>query len=117
MYHSSKKIVSFKGFEQFPSDCRIILITKFDANMSICFICEQSISEDEKPVGARGRQTLLTASVTRGHSDHEILLLSDETVSVHRKCQRSYADETAGVAAKCKASSEQRYLHVRNKLI
>jgi hypothetical protein len=50
--------------------------------MSICFICEQSISEDEKPVGARGRQTLLTASVTRGHSDHEKLLLSDETVCV-----------------------------------
>jgi len=45
-------------------------MTMFDANMSICFICEQSISEDEKPVGARGRQTLLTPSVTRGHSDH-----------------------------------------------
>jgi hypothetical protein len=53
---------------------------KFDAKMSICFICEQYISEDEKPVWARGRQTLLTASVTRGHSDHEKLLLSDETV-------------------------------------
>jgi len=58
------------------------------------------------------------ASVTRGHSDHEKLLLSDKTVRVHRKCQRSYADErTAAVAAKRKASSEQRYLHVRNKLI
>jgi len=44
-------------FEQFPSDCRIIRITKFDANMSICFICEQSISEGEKPVGARGRHS------------------------------------------------------------
>jgi hypothetical protein len=86
--------------------------------MSICFICEQSISEDEKPVGARDRQTLLTASVTRGHSDHKKLLLSDETVRVHRKCQRSYADEsTAAVAAKPKTSSEQRYLHVRSKLI
>ena len=74
MYYSSKKSlvsrVSSK-FEQFPSDCRIIRITKFDANMSICFICEQSISEDEKPVGGKGRQTLLTASVTRGHSDHK----------------------------------------------
>jgi hypothetical protein len=78
-------------FEQFPSDFRI---TKFDANISICFICEQSVPEDEK------------------------LLLSDETVRVHRKCQRSYADErTSAVAAKRKASSEQRYLHVSNKLI
>jgi hypothetical protein len=91
---------------------------KFNANMSICFICEQSISEDEKPVGARGRQTLLTASVTRGYSDHKKLLWNDETVRVHRKCQRSYADErTAAVDAKRKASSEQRYLHVRIKLI
>ena len=48
--------------------------------MSICFICEQSISEDEKPVGARGKQTLVTASVTRGHSDHEKLLLRDESL-------------------------------------
>jgi hypothetical protein len=56
--------------------------------------------------------------VTRGHSDHEKLLLSDETVRVHKKCQRSYTDEkTAAVAAKRKASSEQRYLHVRNNLI
>jgi hypothetical protein len=86
--------------------------------MSICFICERSISEDEKSVVARGRQTLLTASVTRGHSDHEKLFLSDETVRVHRKCQQSYDDErSAAVAAKHKASSEQRYLHVRNKLI
>ena len=86
--------------------------------MSICFICDQSISEDEKPVAARGRQTFLTASVTRGHADHEKLLLNDETVRVHRKCQRSYTDErTAAVAAKRKASNEQRYLHVRNKLI
>jgi hypothetical protein len=62
--------------------------------MNICFICEQSISEDEK------------------------LSLNDETVCVHRKCQRSYTDErTAAVAAKRKASSEQRYLNVRNKLI
>jgi hypothetical protein len=38
-------------FEQFPSDSRIIRITKFDANMNICFICEQSIYEDEKPMG------------------------------------------------------------------
>ena len=53
--------------------------------MSICFICEQSISEDEKPVGARGRLTLLTASVTRGHSDHEKLLLCDETVRAANK--------------------------------
>jgi hypothetical protein len=53
--------------------------------MSICFICEQSISEDEKRVGARGGQTLLTASVTRGHSDHEKLLLSDETVRAANK--------------------------------
>jgi hypothetical protein len=91
---------------------------KFDANMSICFICEHSISEDEKPVRAIGRQTLLTASVTRGHSDHDKLLLSDETVRVHRKCQRSYADErTAAIAAKRKTSSEQRYLHVRNKCL
>jgi hypothetical protein len=81
--------------------------------MSICFICEQSIPEDEKPVGARGRQTLPTAS------DHKKLLLSDETVRVHRKCQRRYADErtAAAVAAKRKVSSKQRYLHVRNKLI
>jgi hypothetical protein len=86
--------------------------------MSICFICEQSISEDEKPVVARGRQTVMTASVTRGHSDHEKLLLSDKTVRVHRKCQRSYADErTAAVTAKRKASSERMYLHVRNKLV
>jgi hypothetical protein len=86
--------------------------------MSICLIHEQSISEDAKPVGARGRQTLLTASVTRCHSDHEKLLLSDETVHVHRECQRSYADErTAVVAAKRKASSERRCLHVSNKLI
>jgi len=49
-------------------------------------IPEQSISEDEKPVGARGRQNLLTASVTRGHSDHEKLLLSDETVRAANKC-------------------------------
>jgi len=48
--------------------------------MSICFICEQSISEDEKPVGARGKQTLVTVSVTRGHSDHEKLLLRDESL-------------------------------------
>jgi hypothetical protein len=53
--------------------------------MSICFICEQSISEDEKPLGARGRQTLLTASVTRGHGDHEKLLLSDETMRAANK--------------------------------
>jgi hypothetical protein len=86
--------------------------------MCICFICEQSISGDENPVGARGRQTLLTASVTRGHSDHEKLLLSDETVRVHKKCQRGYVDErTAAVATKCKASSEQRYLDVCNKLV
>jgi len=52
----------------------------FDTSMSVCCICEQSISEDEKPVGAKGRQTLLTASVTRSHGDHEKLLLSDETV-------------------------------------
>jgi hypothetical protein len=58
---------------------------KFDANMSTCCICEQSISEDEKPVGARGRQTLLTARVTRGHTDHEKLLLSDETVRAASK--------------------------------
>jgi hypothetical protein len=45
--------------------------------MSICFICEQSISEDEKPVGAKDRQTLLTATMTRSHSDCEKLLLSD----------------------------------------
>jgi hypothetical protein len=54
--------------------------------MSTCFICEQSIYEDEKPVWARSRQTLLTESVTRGHSDHKKLFLSDETVHVHRKC-------------------------------
>jgi hypothetical protein len=72
-------------FEQFPSDCLIIRITNLDANMCICFICEQSISEDEKPVGARGRQTLLKASVTRIHSDHEKLLLSDETVRAANK--------------------------------
>jgi len=53
--------------------------------MSICFICEQSISEDEKLVGVRGRQTILTASVTRGHSDHEKLLFSDETVHAANK--------------------------------
>jgi hypothetical protein len=53
--------------------------------MSICFIYEQSISEDENPVGARGKQALLTASVTRGHSDHEKLLLSDETVRAANK--------------------------------
>jgi len=53
--------------------------------MSICFICEQSISEDEKPVGPRGRQTLLTASVTRGHSDPEKLMLSDETLRAANK--------------------------------
>jgi hypothetical protein len=53
--------------------------------MSICFICEQSLSEVEKPVEAKGRQTLLTASVTRGHSDHEKLLLSDETVRAANK--------------------------------
>jgi hypothetical protein len=79
---------------QFPSDCRIIGIKKFDANISICLIREQSISEDEK------------------------LLLSDQTVRVDRKWQRNYADgRTAAVTAKRKASSEQRYLHVRNKLI
>jgi hypothetical protein len=44
--------------------------------MSICFICEQSTSEDEKPVGARGRQTLLTASVTRSHSDHKKIIVA-----------------------------------------
>jgi hypothetical protein len=53
--------------------------------MSICFICEQLISEDEKPVGARGRQTLLMASVTRGHSDHEKLFLRDETLRAANK--------------------------------
>jgi hypothetical protein len=53
--------------------------------MSIFSVCEQSISEDEEPVGARGGQTLLTASVTRGHSDHEKLLLSDETVRAANK--------------------------------
>jgi len=53
--------------------------------MSICFICEQPISEDEKPVGAKSRQTLLTASVTRGHSEHEKLLLSNETVCAANK--------------------------------
>jgi hypothetical protein len=53
--------------------------------MSICFICKKSISEDEKPVGARGRQTILTASVTRGHSEHEKLLLSDETLRAANK--------------------------------
>jgi hypothetical protein len=86
--------------------------------MSISFICEQSIFEDEEPVRARGRQTLQTTSVTGGHSDHEKLLFGDETVRVHRKCQRSYADEgTAAVAAKRKASSEQRCLRVHNKLV
>jgi hypothetical protein len=65
-----------------------------DANVSICFIREQSISEDEK------------------------LLLTDETVRMERKWQRSYADgRTAALTAKRKASSELRYLHVRNKLI
>jgi hypothetical protein len=72
----------------------------------------------KKPVGARGRQTLLTASVARCHSDHEKVLLSNENVRVQRKCQQSYADErTAAVVAKRNASNEQRYLHVRNKLI
>jgi len=79
MYYSSQKKsllsrVSSK-FERFPSDCRIIRITEFDANMSVCFICEQPISEDEKPVGVRGRESLLTASVTRGHSDLEKIIV------------------------------------------
>jgi len=45
----------------------------------VLFVNNQSLKMKDQ-WGARVRQTLLTASVTRGHSDHEKLLLSEETV-------------------------------------
>jgi hypothetical protein len=53
--------------------------------MSICFICKHSISEDEKPVAARGRQTQLMANVTRGRRNKKKLLFRDENVRAANK--------------------------------
>ncbi|CAF4909296.1 unnamed protein product [Pieris macdunnoughi] len=64
-----------------------------------CFICSKTLSEGEVITVKKKRiETLIKASVIRGHKEHERMLTSLSSIRVHSSCQRHYGDERAAAA-------------------
>ncbi|KAG5885295.1 hypothetical protein JTB14_027253 [Gonioctena quinquepunctata] len=58
-----------------------------------CFVCGESTSEEnEVTVKQRGIKTLLSASIVRGDNEHQQMLESVDSVTLHVACRMRYAD-------------------------
>ncbi|CAH2089718.1 unnamed protein product [Euphydryas editha] len=77
--------------------------------MGDCFICKKALIDDIYVAKKRAVRTLLTVSEKRGHVDHQRMLESVESVSVHRACYKNYANERLAsfVARRTKSVSEE----------
>lgn len=62
-------------------------------NMVNCFVCGESTSEEnEVTVKERGIKTLLSASIVRGDNEHQQMLESVDSVTLHVACRLRYID-------------------------
>lgn len=72
---------------------------------SDCFICKKTLGEGEvQHVSKRGVDTLLAASIARGHAENGRMLRTLESITVHRACQKNYADTRWGINTVCSPS-------------
>lgn len=61
--------------------------------MGDCFICKKPLIEDIYVAKKRAVQTLLAASVKRGRVEHQHMLQSIDSVSVHSSCYKKYGNQ------------------------
>lgn len=76
--------------------------------MGDCFICKKPLIDDVYVAKKRAVQTLLAASVKRGHVEHEQMLQNIDSVSVHSSCYKKYGNQRlASIASRRSESPSQ----------
>ena len=73
--------------------------------MGDCFICKKPPIKDIYVAKKRAVQTLLAASVKRGHEEHQRMLQSVDSVSVHSACYKKYGSERLASCASRRSES------------
>lgn len=73
--------------------------------MGDCFICKKPLVEDIYVAKKRAVQTLLAASVKRGCVEHQQMLESVDSVSVHNSCYKKYGNQRLASLASRRSQS------------